>query len=292
MLWWEDIFRGLFFFIDRGIHWLIVQLYDIFLSLASFELFEPELLQEFSTRIYGFLGVFMLFRITFSLITYLVNPDQINDKNNGIGKIVINVVVVLALILMVPTIFEMAMDLQKMIIQDNTVGKLVLGITDVGEDAQQNPGGTISWTLFSAFLIDNTDVSCDNATVARSNYQKAKSKKDMNLLSQDESYNAKCKDSAGTEKYVFTYHPLVAVIASIFTAYILITYCVQVGFRTIKLGLLQLLAPIPIISIIDPKSSKNGAFSSWLKMCINTYLEIFVRLATLSFLILVKVCPI
>lgn len=67
----------------------------------------------------------------------------------------------------------------------------------------------------------------------------------------------------------------------------LASYCVDIAIRSIKLGLLQLLAPIPIISYIDPKSEKDGAFGHWVKECVSTYLEVFIKLGILYFVIFI-----
>ena len=52
-----------------------------------------------------------------------------------------------------------------------------------------------------------------------------------------------------------------------------------------KLGFLQLISPIPIISYIDPSSSKNGMFSKWLKEVGKTYADLFIRLGAVYFAI-------
>lgn len=57
----------------------------------------------------------------------------------------------------------------------------------------------------------------------------------------------------------------------------------NVATRVFKLAGLQLIAPIPIISYMDPKGSKDGAFSAWVKMLASTYLELFVQLAVIYF---------
>jgi hypothetical protein len=44
-----------------------------------------------------------------------------------------------------------------------------------------------------------------------------------------------------------------------------------------------MIAPIPILSYCDPKSGKDGMFGKWLKMCKNTYLDLFIRLFALYF---------
>ena len=57
----------------------------------------------------------------------------------------------------------------------------------------------------------------------------------------------------------------------------------DVALRSIKLAFLQLIAPIPILSYVDPKSGKDGLFKKWYEMCIKTFISLFVRLIALYF---------
>lgn len=47
-----------------------------------------------------------------------------------------------------------------------------------------------------------------------------------------------------------------------------------------------MMAPIPVMTYIDPKSSKDGAFASWLRTFISTYVDIFVKLASVYLVLL------
>ncbi len=278
-MFFSDIFRSLFFLIDKGIHWLIIQLYELFEKISLVDIFSNDDLSMFAKRIYAFVGVFMLFRVTISLITYLVNPDKINDQKVGIGKLVTNVVVVLVLILFVPTIFSWTMNLQHLILEDNTVGKLILGMSDGGlGQCNDSPGNLISWTIASTFLHPAENSSNTAA------YTKAEGLCDIQVMDEGEAYNAKTEDRT---EYIYEYHPVLSTVFAGFTAYLLITFCVQIAVRTVKLGFLQLIAPIPIMSYVDPKSSQNGAFSNWVKLCVSTYFSLFIRIATLDFVILI-----
>ena len=60
-----------------------------------------------------------------------------------------------------------------------------------------------------------------------------------------------------------------------------------VAKRVFQLVALQVIAPIPIISYMDPKGSKDGAFNSWLKLLGKTYLDLFVRIAVMYFAIVI-----
>ena len=53
---------------------------------------------------------------------------------------------------------------------------------------------------------------------------------------------------------------------------------IDVAYRSIKFFVLELLAPIAVVSYIDPSSAKKGVFNKWLNETIKTYIGLFVRL--------------
>lgn len=59
----------------------------------------------------------------------------------------------------------------------------------------------------------------------------------------------------------------------------LLFLCVEVLIRRFKLFFLEVLAPIPIISYVDPK---DKTFNTWFKMYISTYLDLFIKLISIS----------
>lgn len=66
---------------------------------------------------------------------------------------------------------------------------------------------------------------------------------------------------------------------SLIAAFALIVFililCVDVVIRQLKLMVLEMIAPIPIISYVDPK---DKIFNNWLKMFISVYADLFIKL--------------
>lgn len=91
--------------------------------------------------------------------------------------------------------------------------------------------------------------------------------------------NIECSDG-----YAFSYLPLVSSFCGIILLIALVGTCIDVAIRAIKLAVLRLIAPIPIISYVNPKSSENGSFANWVKMVTTTYLELFIRLLIIYFI--------
>ncbi len=93
------------------------------------------------------------------------------------------------------------------------------------------------------------------------------------------------KKLTGSEYYVFAYTPILGAIVAFIFSFILLSFTVDVAVRAVKLSVLRLIAPIPIISYMNPNGSKDNAFNSWVKMLTTTYLDLFVRLAVVYFVI-------
>ena len=90
----------------------------------------------------------------------------------------------------------------------------------------------------------------------------------------------------GKSRYVFAFEWVWAFIVGVIFLVIMVGFTVDIAIRSIKLAILRLIAPIPVISYIEPSSSKNGGmFASWVKALTSTYLDLFLRLAIVYFVI-------
>ncbi len=88
---------------------------------------------------------------------------------------------------------------------------------------------------------------------------------------------------AKNEFYIMDYRYLFSTAVGVIVVLLLISFSMDVAVRSIKLAFLQLIAPIPIISYVDPKSGKDGMFKKWYEMCFKTYLSLFIRLLAIYF---------
>jgi len=85
-----------------------------------------------------------------------------------------------------------------------------------------------------------------------------------------------------TDAFVIHYPLFISTIVGAVTVYLLLLFCIDIAIRSVKLGFLEMIAPIPILSYIDPKSSKDkGMFHQWYKLCVSTYVSLFLRLFAL-----------
>lgn len=88
-------------------------------------------------------------------------------------------------------------------------------------------------------------------------------------------------DKVGTKEIDYSF--ILSMIAGIFVCWTLISYCIDLGVRAVKLGFYQLIAPIPIMSRILPKQKK--IFDNWVKAVLMTFVEVFIRVAVIYFVI-------
>lgn len=68
---------------------------------------------------------------------------------------------------------------------------------------------------------------------------------------------------------------MIAIIAGVLILVFVVILCVDVVIRNLKLMLLDMLAPIPIICYADPK---DKIFMNWLKMYGSVYVDLFIKL--------------
>lgn len=296
-----DWIRLLFAQIDKVIYWLISVTYSIIVKLSNISIFNSENIENFAGRVYAFLGIIMLFKVTFSLITYLIDPDAISDKTKGTGNLIKNIIITLFLIIIVPYGFNLLYKGQSAIINDNLIPKLILGTTDsdttyltvnmdkdvCGTDLTviDTYGDYLATVTMRPFLQVYSDDKASLISTLERNFPDAKQdyciKPVHSKLSKAVMYADTNTFNQG--QYIFDYSFFVSTAFGILIFLLLLNFCFDIAVRTIKLGFLEIVAPIPIISYIDPKAGKDGILKKWSKEVLNTWLSLFIRLAAIYF---------
>lgn len=317
--WFLGIIRGLFAAIDKVVVWLIESLYDLIFQISSVQVFDNASLAAFANRITVILSIFMIFKLSLSFLNYIVNPDAMTDKSKGFSKLIQNIAVALVLLVSYQFLFDKAMELQQKIVDNNTIPKLIIG--SVGKNVKNS--STISFPLFSAFVVPNNDIlystSTDpNLTGCRSysryiegskpsatcNLTKAgytdnvatdnstvgtDANSQMDYIVEHQDTNALLDFLLRIKKgdiFAFDYKFIISTICGAFAALVLLSFCMDVAVRIIKLYFLRLIAPIPIISYIDPIKGE-GIFKKWLSNVGKTYADLFIRLIAIFFAIFI-----
>lgn len=241
-------------------------------NLDNIEMFKS-MYQGMQDRFYVIIGIFMLFKVSMSMISYFANPDKLTDKEAGMGKVVTRMITVLILLIFVPTfVFPFLSNLQMPLL--NTVGKVVLN-TDGGLDynGAHSKGQQMATVLLGGFFNIREDCGKESAEL-ESNIIDAIT----NLADQE------CSGDKKSFKYNFDFVGALSAILPILIIAIIIG--VQVSIRSFKLIILKLLAPIPIIYYMDPKSMKDGGkTSAYIKLFMTTYLDLFIHFGALFFVV-------
>lgn len=271
------LFRALFGFFDGLVFQLVSLVINGFFSIASMEVFNNNLVDQVINRVYVIIGIFMVFKLAMSLLQALVNPDKLTDKQNGTSKLVVRVLTVLVILVAFPTIWSFLMRAQNPIAL--TIPRFILGTTGAidkngnvndsfNEESEDNYGQRISVATYKALLSPN-----DKCTSASNTQDRIDSATDMATLIDLMQEKCGSPSSEFVVDYMFLGTPL-----GLFIAFVMFFYCIDMAVRAIKLGLLRIVAPIPILSYIDPKAQKEGAWANWTKQLILTYTDMFLKI--------------
>lgn len=204
-------------------------------------------------------------------------------------------------------LFGTLYSLQHRILSQNTLGRLIMGseaenYTAVSDDDTTTEGLTTSSNRFAStilrtFFTFNVKNAGDDPTVADNRVCETIDDNVFNTYTNPDiapNYlidlvNEKCSVGGvagvgATQYYVFAIdHPFIGAIVASVLVWLILAMTFEVAVRAIKLAVLRLIAPVPIISYMDPKGGKDSAFSSWLKLLGSTYLDLFIKLVTIYF---------
>lgn len=275
----------------------IVDLYNVFMYTARAEILESGFIQGIYNKVGMILGIFMVFKLSFSLIQSLVDPSKFTDEKKGFGGIIKRSVISIVLFGITPSIFNMAFDLQNLVVgsannTDNIIYKLIVGKAP-SKDAESF-GHVIASELYFGFYTENEPLKLNQGLEVTypdsggvqlevHDYEYLKTQILEDHMSFSDTVDYISITNAG--QYVIKWDGLFAIGFGLFMVYILITYCISVATRVIQLAYLQLIAPVPILSYI---SDPEGSFKNWTKQCMTTYLDLFIRLAIIYFIITVS----
>lgn len=385
----KDGILGVFLLIDSVIYWAVSKLYGLFIDIASARIFSSEVISDVGNRLYGLIGVIMLFVVAYSLLTAIIDPNKMSKGEMSSGKLAKNTIISIIIIAVLPTVFNFMYKVQDVIMTENVFGKIIFGDPDDGKvdsvtitvDLSQiseeerndainmfkmeedpstgyytytqpatslqakkygnkmafgvlhaflNPDdvdvkvkatesgtaekvhtvskgaavvtcaagavGAVSLTIISALPAFTTlpagltaasiimGVSCNGAIQAA-----AASKAVIYVSGQETKWSELSKHVEESGDFMelarlskpivegeIDYMPVASTICGAVLLYVILSFCLDLGVRAVKLAFYQLIAPLPIMLRIVPKQEKM--FNNWLKCTLSTYFEVFVRL--------------
>ena len=280
--------------ICNAIYSLISILFDVFYNLANIRILNAGYevngiwhdapITVIYKRVTLLLGIIMVFYVTFQFIKYVLEPDTFSDKEKGGEKLVFKLIIVVVLMGTVPTIFDKAYDVQRLILNSHLIDKVLIGNANSNVESF---GRNLSANVFSLFYYQDVSVSegliCeDNLTcqeIVKMNLGGITRAGTMPVITTG--LGKKVNDG----RYAILFDTWFAMGVGLFLCYILVLYVIDIGVRVAQLTYLQIIAPIPIIAYLSPK--KDGMFQKWAKQCAITFLDLFIRLFIICFMLLV-----
>ena len=308
IIWILKILRLFFSLFDKITFWAVEMIYALFMNIASAGIFSQATIQVFASRIYVFLGLIMVFKVSISLVTYIMNPDNFSKGDVGAPALLKGFIFALVGIVLVPYVFEIAYSAQRIILKENVIGNLILGMGaeeneeftgDYLEEGGKNMASTILSTFYkpdiealglSEECAVNPITSCKDDLEEKfedevwDKFQTAfgTEPRDVDEMLDGDILNATWQNDDGDTVFIMDYTFIISTLCGLLVAYILFLFCIDIAVRSVKLSFLQLIAPIPLISKVDPKKG-DKVFGNWMKECVSTYLDLFIRLLAIYF---------
>ncbi len=286
--------------IDGAIYNLIDYVYDIFDALARINVFSQSDYNLIVSRIYIILGVFMLFILSYSLLRAIISPEDFAKGETSFPNLIKNVVVSLVIIVLLPTVFTLAFNIQNALLNNDTIPKLILGDSFSG-DYEADAGRRMAFYTFSAFFHVDAVYCTDGESEILTSEEEAACKQivetdnvtwwwppswfsdEYDLATVDEyvlnggSFTNYSQFGGAVAENEISYTPILSTVAGIFMLYVLLNFCFDLAVRVVKLAFYQIIAPIPVICRILPGGNMKDVFHKWVKQVISVFLEVIIR---------------
>ena len=282
----ENFKRSFLITLDKIVYWFVEQVLQLIVDLANVNIFNDTTINAFARRIYVILGLVMVFKLMISFIQILIDPDAMSDKEKGVGNVLKRVVISMALIVLVPSIFKMARDVQGYILP--IIPKVVLGINSDNEVTEpiteHNIGNVMAWYSFLPFFDYANEACAATGTIQKAVGSDTGEYEIYSVSTAADHIND--KDSCNGGDYMYSHRYLISTLVGAYLLFTLVQVALNVAIRAIKFGICEFVAPIPIASYIDPKTSKS-TFDKWVNTSIKVYLDLFIQLISIYFVVFV-----
>ena len=300
-----EFVMGIFLTIDGIVYTFINWIYQIILIIADQNIFgDSAIMENFVGRIYTIIGVIMLFVLAYSLLKSMINPDELTKGKQSPAKIITNVIISIAIIALAPTVFNFAMQFQSALLEQNTIGRIIIGSSTSSEtsDTISRGGREMALGVLNAFIFPSDSAYCNNLVEEADSEAGISNCEIIEINSIGATYGELMDTAANTNLVTtlpelagemggsnprLTYYFLVSTAAGIFVLFVLVSYCIEIAIRMIKLAVFQFITPIPAIARVMPNEQAKKVFDNWVKACLSTYLEVFIRLALLFFAVFI-----
>ena len=261
----------LFILIDSIVYSIAAYAIQAFFAIAELDFVANgfEQISYILGRIMILCGVFALFKLSFTLINYIIDPGKANKSAETGTKLVKNILIAIVLLVSLNLIFTSLYKFQNSIIKNNVIPKIIYGADNYDSNGQEmdikENAKKFANTIFVSLMLGGN--SNENLSIpAKNAVDRVLDGASINLLS------PYATDSG------FNYLPFISFIVGVLVCYYFLVFAIELGIRMVKLLVLQILAPIPIIMSIDP--TQKDKLKKFGKLYSGIYLSVFIRIFT------------
>lgn len=266
-----NILYELFILIDSIVYSIAAYAIQAFFAIAELDFVANgfEQISYIIGRIMILCGVFALFKLSFTLINYIIDPGKANKSAETGTKLVKNILIAIVLLVSLNLIFTSLYKFQNSIIKNNVIPKIIYGADNYDSNGQEmdikENAKKFANTIFVSLMLGGN--SNENLSIpAKNAVDRVLDGASINLLS------PYATDSG------FNYLPFISFIVGVLVCYYFLVFAIELGIRMVKLLVLQILAPIPIIMSIDP--TQKDKLKKFGKLYSGIYLSVFIRIFT------------
>lgn len=303
---WVAIPRFIGIWIDSIAFALVDDLYNLIVDFSKLEFFSSDAIKSVMKSTYVVISIFALFRIAIILVNAIINPDKLTDSKNGFLPVLRNFVLMFVLLVLTPRLFTEAYKIQSTIVEGNYIQKLFLRSSAKAE----NPGKELKKIVISSLVYPDKNfatydvkegykINGPYADKCDGNCKKAIEAYNNDVLTGNEGMFTTLSKYIGTSKkvdinddgdsetiFVYNYMFIVTFVAGIFITCVLASMGLDIAIRAVELAVLQIISPLFIVTMIDPKSVQSGPFKKWLQTVGKTYVSLFIKIAILTLMTL------
>lgn len=277
-VWWVELFGGLFLFLEGIVYEFVTYSYKLFTLITQLNFDSvAALMGPLINRLRAVIMVLIVFKLGVALIGMLLNPDSAPKEGK---QLFINIFVTTALLLSYNLIFSVVNEVGMLFIgapagysfpklseltgvkiteEEGIINRFVFG-NDNSMEKMSEMGDYMAYQIASIFVVNLTDEDTLGNTVKGDNGK-------FNFLKLPNLHHE-------IDKKV-SYTPLAGILIGGYLVYVFFVISTEVGIRVFKLLILQMLAPLAIVTIIS--DGFKGGFKGTMKNYISTYMSIFTQ---------------
>lgn len=280
--WLDNPIAHLCLLIDGIFYDLLAKSYRIFQIICTINFNSLYgIISPLLNRIQALVMVFVVYKVGVALIGYMLKPESAAKEGS---KILVNIFITAALLISYNFIFTVLNEISMLIIgtpdgysyialgqiagvsgseDSGLINRLVFGTNEQIKDV----GNYLAYSTAAIFVTDANDETSSSVLAKE-------------ICNDGVCDFYKMKNLSDKVDKTIKYHYFIGFACCLFMIYSILKASIQIGVRMFKMLVLQILAPIAIITIIGD-GTKSKIFQNFIKKYLSTYVEAFTRIFSL-----------